>query len=303
MTDDDGSIDGEDQTGQGSDRQDTRHPSIPAHDWENWLDAVRMRVQEQIAIWPEKVSETIDLVDLDTSSDVPSEGDILIYVHGYLGEGRLHGMNVSGANQAAALRKALADEFEGTGASSPTVVAGTWNSSTTWPRAKERAVTAGRNLAHWVSTNGDDYERVTITGHSLGGRVTLTALDALDYPVDSVGLLGAAVLPETVYSAYRDGIESAVDGEVFNYYSRNDFVVCRLYSFREGNDGIGCHGTSAETGRSSGELPANYVDVDVSETVHGHLDYFKPLPETAVGNCVGELVEKQLRTHPSSPSD
>lgn len=298
MTGDDTSTDEDSQgvaSGHSSDSQsptETRHSSTAG--WRAWLDALRTRLQEQIAVWPEKVAATIDLVDGSSSSAVPDDDDILIYVHGYLGEGRLTGVNISGAHQAGALRQALADEFEGVDTSSPTVVTATWNSSTTWPRATNRAVTAGENLAQWVKTNADDYARLTIVGHSLGGRVVLTALTHTEEVlVESAGLLGAAVSPKAVCTEYRNGIESAVDEGVFNYHSQNDAMVCQLYSFREGSDGIGCTGTVTDTEE---RVPANYVDVDVSETVHRHLDYFKPLPETADGNCIPELAERQLVT-------
>lgn len=270
-------------------------------DWEGLVDVFRTRVQEQIAVWPEKVAETIDLIERKTSDAVPGAGEILIYVHGYLGEGRLDGMNISGENQAAALRVALADEYGGSTVSPPTVVAATWNSSTIWPRATRRAITAGKNLAQWLSWNADEYDRVVLVGHSLGGRVVLNALGPLEEDtVDSVGLLGAAVEPEPVCGQYRAAIESAVREGVFNYHSRNDAIVCRLYNFREGHDGIGCMGTVGENGAPMDGLPANYRDVDVSETVHRHMDYFKPLKETAAGNCVRDIVERQLESESST---
>lgn len=298
MTDDDTppgeTSSGADQPGTDSDeRSDTR--GLSPFSWDAWLDALRTRVQEQIAVWPESVTETIDLVDRRTSSDVPADGDILVYVHGYLGEGRLRGMNISGTHQAAALGQALDDEFESVDTSPPTVVAATWNSSTTWPRATRRAVAAGETLAQWVKTNADSYDRVTVVGHSLGSRVVLTALARLDRAVvDSVGLLGAAVSPEAVCTEFRNGIESAVDGWVYNYHSRNDSVICRLYSFRERSPGVGCTGTGPASGAEMEPVPTNYADVDVSESVHRHMDYFKPRFEAEVGNCVGELVERQL---------
>lgn len=274
---------------------ETRDRSLSPSDWEGLLEALRTRVQEQIAVWPEKVEETIDLVEMRTSDTVPVEDEILIYVHGYLGQGRLEGINISGANQAAALGQALVEECRQSPASPPTVVAATWNSSTIWPRATKRAVAAGTHLSQWLTNNANVYDRVILVGHSLGGRVVLNSLGHLDDGiVDSVGLLGAAVQPEAVCGQYRPGIEAAVDGGVFNYHSRNDAIVCRLYSFREGSDGIGCNGTVAEDGTGIGDLPGNYRDVDVSETVRRHMDYFKPLPETAAGNCVRELVERQI---------
>ncbi len=265
-------------------------------DWETWIDTLRVRLEEQLTIWPEQVQERLNLVNPAASTAVPTQGDVLVYIHGYLGEGRVGSLNVSGANQAAALRQALTDEFED-GREPPTVVAGMWNSSASWPTATRRAEQVGRTLADWLTANGDQYDRLTLVGHSLGGRVALIALSCLDRAtVDSVGLLGAAVGSTAVRSSYRHGIETAVDGHVYNYHSVNDFIVCNLYNFREGDDGIGCMGAFL-TRDSSGArtpLPTNYVDVDVSKTVHRHLDYFKPVSTTVAGNCLPQLVANQF---------
>lgn len=276
-------------------------PPTPYPDWEAWLEGLRRRLREQLPVWPEPVPERLDLVDLDDSVDVPGDGDLLLYVHGYLGEGRLEGLHSSGAHQAAAFRAALAEEFVGSDRSPPTVVAGMWNSSTTWPKATVRATAAGRTLAGWLDRHADRYDRVTVVGHSLGGQVALIALSHLETAVvDSIGLLGAAVSPESVRVEYRDGIETGVRDCVYNYHSINDTVVCNLYSFREGHDGIGCMGAllPASSARTGTGLPENYVDVDVAETVHRHMDYFMPVEKTSAGNCVGEIVAKQLSQVP-----
>lgn len=265
-------------------------------DWKEWLQSLRTRLREQLTVWPEQVGERLDLVDLDASTDVPEGGDVLLYVHGYLGEGRVDGMNASGANQAAALRKAIIDEVE-EGEDVPTVVAGTWNSSALWSTATKRAVEAGRALASWIESNADQYDRLVLVGHSLGGRLVLTSLSGLEQAtVDSVGLLGAAVDTTALRTDYRSGIEKAVADQVYNYHSANDHIVCNLYRFRENHDGIGCTGalSSDESHGSGGALPQNYVDVDVSDTVHRHMDYFKPVSNTAVGNCIPQLVAHQF---------
>lgn len=272
-------------------------PPSPHTDWKGWLGALRKRLQEQVAVWPEQIDQRLDLVTLERSRHLPDDGDILIYVHGYLGEGRLEGINASGANQAAALQQALADEFEETRGSPPTVVAGMWDSSALWPTATKRAVMAGRTLADWIDANADRYDRLTLVGHSLGGRVAFITLGYLEQAaVDSVGLLGAAVNSAAVRTDYRWGIESRVTDGVYNYHSVNDRVVCNLYSFRERHDAIGCTGTVLpdESESVEGTLPQNYLDIDVSKTVHRHMDYFKPVSNTAVGNCLSQLVSNQL---------
>lgn len=263
-----------------------------------WREAFTESLREQLAVWPEKVTETIDLADREPepSGDVPAGGDILLFVHGFLGEGRLN-IDVSGANQAAALRAALADELDGRVDSLPTVVAGMWNSSTRWSRAKANADSAGLSLASWMRAHGDNYDSVTVLGYSLGARVALKAINDLDgATVDSVGLLGAAVPPESVCSEYRWGIESAVDGGVYNYHSTNDTIVCSVYRVPEGHSALGCRGAACAGGAATTRdaVPEPYSDVGVSETVHRHMDYFRPREVTAAGNCVSEIVDNQL---------
>lgn len=265
-----------------------------------WKNRLTERIREQLAVWPKKVTETIHLTDqgFELSTDVPNGGTILLFVHGFLGEGRLD-VNVSGAHQAAALRAALTNEFETRADTPPTVVAVMWHSSTTWLRAKEHADVAGVSLASWLSEHGDEYDSITVVGHSLGARVSLTALAELDTPtVDSVGLLGAAVDPGTVCAEYRHGIESTVDSGVYNYHSTNDAIVCRVYRLGEGSSGLGCRGADFgdEEKSTDSELPRNYTDIDVSVHVQRHMDYFKPHDNTVAGNCVDEIVGNQLES-------
>lgn len=252
-------------------------------------------LEEQLTYWPTEVERRIDLTgETAVESDGLPDGEIILYVHGFLGQGRVDIARMSGAHQAAALAEALQLEYEPRDREPPVVVAGMWDSSTTWPRAKRRSAGAGETLAHWLRTQQE--RSVHLVSHSLGGQVCLEALD--NDPgncIESVALLGAAVDPDSVCHKYRPGIE-AVDGPVFNYHSENDGMVCRLYRVGELSAGLGCRGSDCRGGllRSSGRLPSNYTDVDVSEQVTRHLDYYKPAEYTASGNCIGKVVEKQF---------
>ncbi|WP_336327620.1 DUF726 domain-containing protein [Halovenus sp. HT40] len=258
-------------------------------------DGLVPMLEEQLTDWPTEVESQIDLTGETAveSGEIP-DGELILYVHGFLGQGRFDVAKMSGAHQAAALQEALELEYESRTRKSPTVVAGMWDSSTTWPRAKRRSTHASETLADWLRAQGQ--RSVHLVGHSLGGRVSLETLDnGPGSCIESVALLGAAVDPDSVCHQYRPGIE-AVDGPVFNYHSENDGMVCRLYRVGEFSAGLGCRGSDCRGGllRSSGRLPSNYTDVDVSEQVTRHLDYYKPAEYTASGNCVGELVDNQF---------
>lgn len=255
---------------------------------------------DRLTEWPTAVDEQVFLERNGPRErgDIPRTGSIVLYVHGYLGEGRLPRFQRSGAHQAAALTAGLQECFDGRRADPPSVLAGMWSSSTSWYHAKRRTRPAGETLARWLDEHHAAYDSVTILAHSLGARVTLHALTQLETDtVDTVGLLGAAVRSDAVCTEYRAGIESSVADRLFNYYSRNDAVVCRLYQAGEFHRALGCHGSDCSGGwfSNAGTPPRNLIDVDVSETVVDHLAYYKPesVLETG-GNCLDLIVANQL---------
>jgi hypothetical protein len=256
------------------------------------------RLRQEMTDWPEKLDAQLDVSGSQAvaSDAVPADGDLVCYIHGFLGEGRLESVPASGAHQGEALRVALAEEYADRSAEPPGVVAVMWRSSTEWNRAKRRTRSAGATFAAWLDANRDAYDSVTIVGHSLGGRVTLWTLDALDETtVDSVALLGAAVAADAVCTRFREPIESRVTGTVYNYYSERDVAVCHLYRLLERHKGLGCGGSDCGAAGQTGRLPENFVDVDVTATVPSHRDYYKPADgEYGHGNCVDRLVDQHL---------
>lgn len=255
---------------------------------------LRPVIKDQLTYWPTGFGRRVDLAGETAvvSGELPDD-ELVVYVHGFLGEGRFDITKMSGAHQAAAFQEALDAECSARDRERPAVVPAMWESSTTWTKAKTRSTRAGEVLAEWLRAQD---RPVHLVAHSLGGRVVLEALD--DGPgdcLDSVALFGAAVDPDSVCDTYFAGIE-ALDGPVYNYHSENDRIVCRLYRVGEISAGLGCRGSDCRGGllRSSGRLPPNFTDVDVSEQVQGHLDYYKPAEHTTAGNCVGAFVDNQL---------
>lgn len=189
-------------------------------------------------------------VDLRTSerteSNVPTgEREILVHVHGWFG-------NLRNVEQARALSAALSKH----GYDHP-VVAATWDATTI--RTDRRSTEAAERLADWLRSYADANPETTlrVVGHSLGGVVCLKLLAALDgdLVIDHVALFGAAPSRDAPCTEYASAIENAA-GDVYNYHSENDGVVCDW--------GLGCAGTTCE------DPPSNYTDVDVTATVDSH---------------------------------
>lgn len=252
-----------------------------------------------VADWPAAKPDRINLAGdtpIDTG-EIPDGGDIIIYVHGLFSQDVLDSIDINGANQAQALDEALTER----GVDTP-VVAGMWNSTTTWTLAKWRANDAGETLARWVEDNYDSYDSITVLAHSLGSRVTLTALEELadsDADISSVGLLGAGVEPDTVCDEFETGIENGVEGEVYNYHSEGDAIVCTAYAVLELTSGLGCEGAECDDGgwwfSGSDDLPANFVDIDLSGTVDGHCNYYKPATmDYSGGSAIPDIVDRQF---------
>ena len=135
-----------------------------------------------------------------------------------------------------------------------------------WTVARTRADMTGAVMADLLArTDGQPF---VLVGHSLGARVMAEAALALGTKRGSsvlldVHLLGAAV------GRGRDWryASEAVQGTVYNYFSRNDKVLSVLFQVAElGSKPIGLGGIPTKA--------ANLKNRDVSRFVNGHGDYF-----------------------------
>ena len=133
--------------------------------------------------------------------------------------------------------------------------------------AKARAEKAGEVLADALINKAQGERPVTLIGYSLGARVIYSCLTSLAGRkafglVESVVLIGAPA-PSTT-SEWRI-MRSVVSGRLVNVYSENDYVLGFLY--RTSSIQFGVAGLQKIEGLPSVE------NVDVSETVSGHLRY------------------------------
>ncbi len=133
--------------------------------------------------------------------------------------------------------------------------------------AKSRADKAGEVLADALINKAQGERPVTLIGYSLGARVIYSCLMSLAKRhafglVESVVLIGA---PTPSTSSDWRVMRSVVASRLVNVYSQNDYVLGFLY--RTSSVQYGIAGLQKIEGLPSVE------NVDVSETVSGHLRY------------------------------
>ena len=232
--------------------------------WEEIL--ARLTGDCAIRGWPEATPDRINLSGPDPveSGDVPDGGDLVIYIHGLGGQDA--GTAFDGARQARGFELALREQQVDL-----PVVAGMWDSLIP-PIEPERAAVV---FADWLEENHAAYDNLFVFGHSLGGLVTVEALNTLvergsDATITDAGLFGAAVPPADVCGVYREALETTVEGGVYNYHSEGDTVICELGPIGVGEAGIGCQGTDCP------DPPENYLDIDLTGRVMGHCPFFMP---------------------------
>ncbi|QLG48753.1 alpha/beta hydrolase [Natrinema halophilum] len=221
-------------------------------------------------------SETYPQLDLTvsqpTTRNVPnSPTELLIYAHGWNSEGK------NGRDQAATFEHAL----RANGYEHPVVNAQWESDSFDLAEAGRRADECAHRLADWLRDYRTRHPDVTIrlAGLSLGARVPLTTLEALDgdVTVATVSLFGAAVDATWLCSNSSTGYDgAAIDastGTIFNYYSNDDDTICTTYTIGNSNGGLGCDGADCTALSGSGSTPDAYVDVDVTDEIGGHCAY------------------------------
>lgn len=232
---------------------------------------------------------TIDLCGEEpTATDVPDDGELLVYVYGY--DTPVEFGRRLGATLAAAL-----DEQGYTGElavaewnAQPESGAETEQSAGAFAEAEANADADGRKLARWLEANATG-RTVRIVGYSLGCRVSLRALDAVDgrtVDIGTVSLLGPAVPARSVCP---EGGQFDTDSAraVFSYHSANDGVICGAFAAylsvvsEQDPPALGCTGSDCPDSR-----PGNVVDRDVTARIGDHCAY--GFPDVGV---VPDLVE------------
>ena len=134
-----------------------------------------------------------------------------------------------------------------------------------WTVAKTRAAMTGASLAELVARTIEG--PYVLMGHSLGGRVMVTAAQTLATRpgpprIESMHLLGAAVGRESDWRS----LDAAVTGTTWNYWSANDNVLRWLYTLAEiGETAVGQAGFRSKFPRIK--------DRNVTRLVRAHSTY------------------------------
>ena len=145
-----------------------------------------------------------------------------------------------------------------------------------WSVARNRAEKAGVALGKVIQ---EMKSPISLLGYSLGSRVIIHALQYLQEnevygKVYDVYLLGGAVGYNSRLFK-QDNLKKVVTNCVFNVYSERDAVLRYLYRTAEwGDQPIGLRALSYP----------GIIDVDVTESVGGHLDYPRKL-KTILTDC------------------
>lgn len=184
-----------------------------------------------------------------------------------------HGWNTSSVDEAQNIAYTGEDVLNANGYGHP-VVACRWPSDTDWETAKRNADDAGQELAKWARGYQQDYDTtIRLIGHSLGVRVITVAVEELNkygrvFP--SVTLLGGAIDDAPSMEGTWGGDIEAASGQYTNYFSENDEVLDGYYQTYEWDESVG------ESGLEPGTTPPeNYTDVDETQDVGHHCDYFR----------------------------
>lgn len=135
-----------------------------------------------------------------------------------------------------------------------------------WHTAVNRANQTGTALAALLAKS--DQPELVLVGHSLGGRVMVTAASAMagfgaEPKIRDIHLMGAAIGRQRSWRP----VSEAVTGTVSNYHSRNDPILKFLYrTVQLGQEAVGSRGI--------GSSYSNIVDHDVSDAVDNHSLYY-----------------------------
>jgi hypothetical protein len=163
-----------------------------------------------------------------------------------------------------------------------------------WAVSLDRAQAAGLILADSLIDRNLGTRPITLVGYSLGSRVIFSCLQELARKgaygiVQNVFIFGS---PVVVKAEEFLRARTVVSGRFVNGYHRNDWILG--YLFRLTNGGI-----RRVAGLAKIEDVPDLENVDLTEEVHGHMDYRTAMPRLL--RMMGWLVESDEFTEIEDP--
>jgi len=203
-------------------------------------------------------ADTDTIMEVDLRNGIPpitdapqGEDEVIFYIHGY-----------TGSSESVSQARELQDTIRSLG-NTETVTAVTWDDGGWASTAEASARDQGADFADWLAEyiGANPGTTIRVLGHSMGGIVTFEMLSSTDgrFRIANADTIGSYEVSDSPCEGteFHQPIED-VAKFVGNYYSTNDGIA------RLGNGPAEC---------SSGALPSNYQDVDVSSSVSGHTAY------------------------------
>lgn len=144
-----------------------------------------------------------------------------------------------------------------------------------WSCSVRRSADCGRQLAEVLLNREHGKRPVSLIGFSLGARVIFFCLLELAQRENSEGIVQDAILLGTPVSGsleYWSKFNKVVSGRIVNGYCAGDWLLKFLY--RTTNASIKIAGLNAIDWKDR-----RMENVDLSDIVAGHLDYYRKLPE------------------------
>jgi hypothetical protein len=142
-----------------------------------------------------------------------------------------------------------------------------------WSNALDRSRAAGLVLADTIINRHAGVRPISLIGFSLGARAIFYALVELARLkayglVQDVFIFGATVTPSR--QTWLD-VRSVVSGRFVNGYATNDWMLGYLFRMTSG-------GLNTVAGLRPVEVVAGLENVDVTETITGHMSYRSCMP-------------------------
>ncbi|WP_435318027.1 RICIN domain-containing protein [Haloarchaeobius sp. TZWSO28] len=209
--------------------------------------------------------------NVETSGSFPEgASELTIYIGGWHNDDK----------KAAYLTK---DRLDDNGYPHP-VVGYKWETDGWWFDGLDNGEGEGKILGDWLDEHLDNNPDtdINIIGHGMGARAALTCLEVLRQQgkkIRTLALLGAAVDADACAITNEWGVLGG-DEQVGEWYQTVENAVETAYNFYSINDAfLGQHygdlTLDFAMGRGTiGDTPSNLEDIDVTDSVATHCDYF-----------------------------